>query len=143
MNSTSSGSFPVPMLLYDGECGLCNRFLQWILRCDTRGTLHYASLQGSVGTTLRLLHPEIQLVDSMIWIDQVGDTPRCYNRSAAVFRICEYLGGRWTLARLAWLLPPRLRDSMYDVVAVNRYRWFGRPARCVRPNIDQLARFLD
>jgi predicted DCC family thiol-disulfide oxidoreductase YuxK len=65
-----------------------------------------------------------------------------YTKSAAVIRIAELLGWPYRFARLGRLLPSRLRDRLYDVVAANRYDWFGRRDRCMVPEENVRDRFL-
>jgi predicted DCC family thiol-disulfide oxidoreductase YuxK len=126
-------------VLFDGVCNLCNGVVAFLLPRDDRERLLFASLQSEAGETLLVEHglPTSEF-DSIVLVD--GD--RVYRKSAAVIRIAELLGWPYRLARLGRLLPSRLRDRLYDVVAANRYDWFGRRDRCMVPEADVRDRFL-
>ncbi len=134
-----------PVLLYDGDCGFCAESVQLVLRHDRSGTLRFARLQGDLGTAVRARHPELQGVDSMVWVEPVPgrDQPRVLVRSDAALRIARYLGGWWRLAGAARLLPRRLRDGAYDLVARHRHRLLGDGRSCLVPGVEVRERFLD
>ncbi len=81
----------------------------------------------------------------MIWVEPAGGgaPERVFVRSAAALRVAAYLGGAWTLARAAWLLPRPLRDAAYDLLARHRHRFPGASAACFVPPREVRARFLD
>ena len=92
------------LLLFDGTCGFCAESVQFVLsREKRRRTLRFASLQSSPGAEVRERHPELEGVDSVIWLEagSAGQPERVFVRSAAVFRVLHYLGGVWTV--LAWV----------------------------------------
>jgi predicted DCC family thiol-disulfide oxidoreductase YuxK len=126
---------PSPVLLFDGECGLCNRVVQRILKADRRGTLRFASLQGRFAREVMAHHPELSGVDSMAWVEPIGDSAgeRVFIRSEAAFRIADYLGFPWRAMTVARLIPHALRDRVYDWVARRRHRWFPRVPACSIP----------
>jgi predicted DCC family thiol-disulfide oxidoreductase YuxK len=120
------------ILLYDGECGLCSRIVQVVLRADSAGTLRFASLQGELARELLARHVELNGVDSMAWVeasDQAA-TERVFIRSEGAIRLGRYLGFPWRLVTLARLLPAGIRDRLYDWVARHRRRWFGPAPSC-------------
>ncbi len=128
------------ILLYDGVCGLCDSSVQFILDHDKVGTLRFATLQGELGQAAIARDPALQGVDSLVLL-QPGKTSV---RSSAVLEVGRYLGGVWRL--LAWpaLMVPRVvRDAVYDFVARNRYRVFGKLDACRLPTPEERARFLD
>jgi predicted DCC family thiol-disulfide oxidoreductase YuxK len=135
------------LLLYDGTCGFCAQSVQFVLRHERqRRTLRFAALQSEPGTAVRERHPELDRVDSVIWLEP-GDGPqneRVYVRSAAVLRVLRYLGGVWTaLAWLGGLVPSVVRDALYDFIARNRQKLVRGGASCLLPTIEQRARFVD
>ena len=81
----------------------------------------------------------------MIWVEPAGGgaPERVVVRSAAALRVAGYLGGAWTLARAAWLVPRPLRDAAYDLVARHRHRFLGAAGACFVPPPEDRARFLD
>lgn len=131
-----------PVLLYDGECGFCDRTVRFVLRHDRRGTLRFAALQGELGRAVRERHPELNEVDSVVWLENAGGAERLYVRSEAALRLALYLGGPWTLARAGRLLPRAVRDGAYDWFARHRYQWFGRAESCGLPSTAERARFI-
>jgi predicted DCC family thiol-disulfide oxidoreductase YuxK len=133
-----------PVLLYDGQCGFCNSTIQWILRHDPNGSLRFAPLEGAFGGALRVRHPELATIDSLIWVVSSGsDTPaRLSTRSDAALQVARYLGGRWRLAGLLTIIPRPLRDAVYDLIAKHRHRLSRGGIECVLPTAAQRARFL-
>lgn len=127
------------VLLYDGVCGLCNGFVQWILRHDRSGTMRFATLQGSYGEEARKLLPELAGVDSVVLMYKDG----AWVRSTAALEVARYIGGAWSLALAGYLLPRALRDALYDMVARRRYGWFGKFDACPLPSPEVRERFLD
>jgi len=133
-----------PVLLYDGTCGFCAESVQLVLRHDPRGTLRFAPLQGALGTAVREGHPELDGVDSMVWVEpHPGGSSRVLTRSSAGLRIARYLGGWWHLARVFRVLPRPIRDAAYDLVARHRHRLLAGGPACLVPAPEVRARFLD
>jgi predicted DCC family thiol-disulfide oxidoreductase YuxK len=126
----------VNLVLFDGECGLCDRLVQWLLRHDRRGVLHYAPLQGE--TARPYVHGPI---DTMIFVETDGAT-RIYERSRGALRILHHLGGVWRVLSWARVLPRFVTDPIYNFVARNRIRWFGRVESCRVPDGETRRRFL-
>lgn len=94
---------------------------------------------------VRARHPELAGVDSVILVlasTEARGRERVLTRSAAALAIADYLGGRWKLARLARVVPARLRDAVYDFVARHRHRILPRAAQCFLPTAEQRGRFL-
>lgn len=116
-----------PIILFDGVCNLCNNSVKFILRHDKKEYFLFASLQSDASKNL-LLHYNYKNNDlkSIIVIDQ----DRLYEKSAAVLIICKYLGMPWSLFRVFRVLPKKWLDYLYDFVAKNRYKWFGKKETC-------------
>jgi predicted DCC family thiol-disulfide oxidoreductase YuxK len=133
------------VLLYDGTCGFCAESVQLVLRHDRRRTLRFASLQGAFGTAVRARHPELEGVDSVIWAEPGADrgAGRVFVRSDAALRVARYLGGWWSLALAARVLPRPVRDAGYDLIARHRHRLLGDGPHCLIPPPDVRERFLD
>lgn len=134
-----------PVLLYDGVCGVCNKTVQTILKRDRSGTMRFAALQSEYGQTALARHPELKDIDSVIFLDHSGvnRSERAYSRSTASLKVASYLGGVWKLFLIAYIVPKVLRDGLYDLVARNRYKIFGKHDSCMLPPPDVRARFLD
>jgi predicted DCC family thiol-disulfide oxidoreductase YuxK len=127
-----------PIVFFDGVCGFCNFWVDFMIARDPDGRLAFAPLQGE---TARQLLPEadrLQLHSLVLWTPQ-----RAHRKSAAVVRILWRLGGGWMcLGGLLWLLPLPIRNLGYDVVARNRYRLFGKKDECRIPTPAERTRML-
>jgi predicted DCC family thiol-disulfide oxidoreductase YuxK len=134
-----------PVLLYDGQCGFCNRVVQHILRHDRQNTMYFAPLQGEYGKSILTRHPELKGVDSLVFVEplDVGHPERVFVRSDAALRVAGYLGGPWKLALAGYVIPRPVRDFLYDEFAKRRYRWFGKYDTCLLPPQEVHERFLD
>ena len=135
-----------PVLYYDGECGVCTRSVELVLRHDRRGTLRFASLRGAPGAALLARHPELAGVDSLCWVEDgeggTGKGERVLVRSEAVLAVARYLGGWWRVAAVLRVIPRAIRDAGYSWFARRRGR-FGKPEACRAPTAAERSRFLD
>jgi predicted DCC family thiol-disulfide oxidoreductase YuxK len=134
------------ILLYDGVCGLCNRFVQFILRRDREEVFRFAWLQGPMAGRILQRHgiDSGDLDTVYVVTDYDLAEERLLARSDAVMFVLKELGGRWRLAEFFLRLLPRfLRDAAYSAVARQRYRLFGRSEICRLPSDQDRSRFLD
>jgi predicted DCC family thiol-disulfide oxidoreductase YuxK len=128
------------IILFDGVCNLCNRSVQFILRRDRRRLFVFASLQGSAGQQLlQKFGLPAREFNSFVLIEN----DKVYTRSSGALRVLLHLDGGWPLLYCLWIIPKPLRDRIYDWIARNRYRWFGRRESCWVPSLDLQQRFLD
>lgn len=132
------------LVLYDGECVLCNSSVDFLLRLDTEGVFLFAPLQGATaGNVLERHDRSADRLDSIVYVRGFRtDRETVFEKSTAVLRALEDLGGIWWLFSLLRYVPTTFRDWVYDFVADNRYRWFGRYDQCRIPDDDR-DRFLD
>lgn len=138
------------LLLYDGQCGFCASSVQWILRNDRQGTLRFAPLQGETARPILAAHPELATVDSVVWVEGVGEAREALEarevvrvRSEAALAVARYLGGGWSVAaRLAALIPRPLRDRGYDLIARHRHKLTRNGPECLVPTVEEKSRFL-
>ncbi len=116
-----------PVVLFDGMCKLCNGSVNFILRRDRKGWLKLAPLQSNYGRRVIASH-EIQSdpMDSIMLLEGT----RLTVKSTAIIRITKYLDGLWPLCMILIIIPAFIRDFLYDIVAKNRYRWFGKYDTC-------------
>ena len=129
----------MPAVIYfDGFCGLCNRFVDFVLARDVARQFRFAPLQGSTAT-LRF-GPSGEVDPTTILLEEDGVV---YERSTAALRIISRLGGIWRVASVLSLIPRPIRDAVYDWVARNRYAWFGKRDACRLPTPQERAAFLD
>lgn len=144
--SESAATDPAgPILFYDGVCGLCDRTVQFVLRHDHRRRFRFAALQsGRARQVLAGYGLDLSKLDTMYLLLDAGTAAeRLLDRSEGILAVLDQLGGIWRLLAAARVVPRFLRDRAYEVVARNRYRWFGRYDHCVLPPSDVRARFLD
>jgi predicted DCC family thiol-disulfide oxidoreductase YuxK len=125
-----------PVLLFDGECGLCNALVRFLLRRDLAGEMHFAALQGRFGQAqLRRLGLPTEDFDSLVFLP-CGAAGVGLCRTDGALAVLEALGGWWArLARGLGVVPAPVRDAGYRLVARTRYLIFGRQ----RPGDGPLA----
>ena len=137
---------PTTLVLYDGVCGLCDGFIQFVLRRDRRARIAFATLQGELAR--RVLpaggYDPADLDTVVVIAGWNGPEPRVLSRSRAVLHAVEQLGGLWSAAAVAGrAVPVALADAIYRLVARHRYRWFGRYDACPLPRAEWRDRFLE
>ena len=128
-----------PILVFDGNCVLCSRFAQFILRTDSKRRFRLLAAQTPLGTALYRhfgLDPldyesNILIEDGCAWLKSEGS-----------IRIFEHLGFPWSLMSVGRLLPRVVRDWLYGIVARNRLRWFGVRDTCYLPDPSEADRFI-
>ena len=136
----------MPILLYDGVCGLCNRFVQFILRRDRAEIFRFAALQSTFATRILTKHgANPAILDTFyVVINKDESSESLLSRSDAVVFISKQLGGFWCATGHVYATLPRpVRDWAYRLVARNRYRIFGRYDTCPIASEDTRDRFLD
>ena len=129
------------IVLFDGVCNLCNGAVLFIIDRDPRQRFLFAPLQSDFAVgLLASIDQEAPVAgaDSIVLIED----GRVYLRSAAALRVARQLSGLWPLLGVLALVPTGLRDRAYDLVARNRYRWFGRQEACRLPTPELRQRFL-
>ncbi len=127
-----------PVIFFDGVCGLCNRFVDFVIRRDSRGVFRFATLQGETARE-RLAEADVRDLKTVVLIDREGT----HRKSAAVLRVLGRLGGFWRgAAAVLWFVPRPLRDFAYSWIASNRYAIFGKKETCRLPNAAERGRFL-
>lgn len=122
-----------PIIVFDGECNLCNGFIKFLFASDTEYKIRYATLQSEAGGSI--MKGEI---DSVYLIEK-GEI---YYYSDAIIKVAKYLPSRkW----MTWLgvFPSGLRNFVYKGIAKNRYRLFGKKEACMLPTPEQRKQFLD
>lgn len=126
-----------PLFVFDGHCVLCSTGAGFVMKHDRKGRVHFASAQSELGAALyRKLGLPID--DSYLLIDSEG----CHIKSDGYFRMARILGGWWRLALVFSVIPRPIRDWLYDRVAKNRYRWFGKAAQCALLTPEQRSRLI-
>jgi len=125
------------VIFFDGVCGLCNAWIDFILKRDRAGIFSFAPLQGNYA---KEMEPEAsENLNTMIY----HASGQRYYRTGAILRILRDLGGIWYLAWVFWFVPFFIRDFFYGLIARNRYRIFGKKENCRIPTPEEKVRFLD
>lgn len=126
-----------PVLFFDGVCGLCNAAVDFAIAHDPAQLLLFAPLQGDHAA--QVVGPEpAGGWQSLVLVDAAGT----HKQSDAALRLAGQLGGVWRLALVVWMVPRPLRNWVYDGIARNRYRMFGKKESCRIPTPAERKRFL-
>ncbi|WP_286231992.1 thiol-disulfide oxidoreductase DCC family protein [Neobacillus mesonae] len=127
------------IILFDGVCNFCNSSVQFIIKRDPKGHFKFASLQGEIGRQLLNQHGLNSKMDSFVLIED----DNIFFESTAALRVCRKLKGGWKLLSGLFIVPSPLRNSIYKIIAKNRYKWFGKKDSCMLPRPEWRNRFLD
>ena len=126
------------IVFFDGVCGLCNRFVDRLLRVGRKRVLRFAPLQGRTAQE-RLPAGMADALESVVYLRDGA----VIQRSDAALWILIDLGGWRVMYRGFFIVPRFVRDAVYDWIARNRYRWFHKYETCRLPTPEERARFLD
>lgn len=126
-------------ILFDGVCNFCNASINFIIDRDSKGMFKFAALQSEVGQELlKKFGLKTSNFDSIVAIE--GD--KVYQKSDAALEIARKMDGIWKTFYVFKIIPAFLRNPVYDLVARNRYRFFGKTDACRIPTAELKARFL-
>jgi len=129
------------IILFDGVCNLCNNAVNFIIEHDKKDVFRFASLQSEIGKKLtgeRGIDPEV--IDSIVLIEP---GMAYYQKSTAALEISKELSGGYSYLSYLSIFPEVIRDGIYDLIANNRYKWFGKKDACMIPTRELKAKFLD
>lgn len=128
------------VLLYDGVCNLCDGFVQFVLKRDKKAIYYFASLQSDIAQQLLSKHGiENENMSTVVLIEGA----EVYTHSDVGLRVAKDLGGWYAPLYGFRFLPKSFRDKIYNWVAANRYRFFGKKEVCMLPEPEWHSRFLD
>ena len=130
---------PRTIVIFDGECVLCNGWIQFTLRHERDHEIYFATAQSPAGLRIAQSYGVTPRALELSYL--VVKDGRPLFKSAASFALLEHFKCPLRWLRILRIIPPSLRDALYDVVARNRYQWFGRQT-CSIPSQDQRHRFL-
>ncbi|WP_243290481.1 DCC1-like thiol-disulfide oxidoreductase family protein [Bacillus sp. FJAT-47783] len=129
-----------PIILFDGDCLLCNQSVQYILSHDVNKQFHFASLQSNIGKDLlKQFHFPENYINSIVLIENQN----VYTKSTAVLRIAKHLNGFVKLSVVFTIIPKPIRDCIYSFIAKNRKKWFKQQEMCLLLTPQLRRRFLD
>ena len=128
------------IVYFDGICNLCNWSVRFIINHDKQRIFSFASLQSRhAKSNLTYINGQGIKYDSVVY----QDDDIILTKSDAVLKICKQLSGGWKLLYIFKIVPSGWRDRLYDIVASNRYQWFGKKDHCMIPAPEIRSRFLD
>jgi predicted DCC family thiol-disulfide oxidoreductase YuxK len=129
---------PFPILLFDGVCNYCNSWVNFIIRHDKKKKFRFAALQSEAGKRiLQKYHiSEKEETAILIYNDKV------YMKSTAGLHVLYHVGGIYAIAFAFIIFPEFVRDFYYNIIARNRYKWWGKKDSCMIPTEDVKERFL-
>ena len=127
-----------PILLFDGECGFCNKSILFFLAREKNKTMHFVSLQSPTGKALLAYFEIDKKTDSIVLIKDYS----AYIKSCAALRLAPYMNGIWPLMLFFVVIPPFIRNVVYDAIAKRRIKFFGRVENCALLPKEDKERFL-
>jgi predicted DCC family thiol-disulfide oxidoreductase YuxK len=128
-----------PVIYFDGVCNLCTGTVQFVLKRDKKNIFRFASLQGGSGEKMLSEHNLPTHHFKSFIIEEDG---KIYTRSTAALRVFKFLGGPWSVLYALIIVPPFIRDGIYNFISEHRYKWFGKKETCWLPKPEWENRFL-
>ena len=126
-------------MLFDGYCNLCHSSVKFVMKQEKKQELYFTSLQSSVGLEiLNYYKIDASTIDSLVLIEK----NKAYIKSTAALRLSKYLKGIYALGYIFIIVPPFIRNWVYDFIAKNRYKWYGKQDSCIIPDENLAKRFL-
>ena len=128
-----------PIILFDGICNLCNTAIQFVIKHDPKEIFMFASLQSEIGQQiLKKNNMPLQQLGSFVLLQN----DIIYTKSTAAIKVAQQLNGLWKCFYIFNLVPVFIRDGVYNWIAKNRYKWFGKQEACMLPSPAMRKRFL-
>lgn len=129
-----------PVIFFDGFCNLCNGAVQFVIKRDRKNLFRFASLQSDyAAVALKKFDIEPAQGDSFVLLAN----GKVYQRSTAALKVARKLSGLWPLLYGFIIVPRFIRDAIYNWIARNRYKWFGKQDSCWVPTPELKQKFLD
>ena len=129
-----------PVILFDGVCNLCSGSVQFIIKHDPKHQFRFASLQSEFGQqVLEKFQLPMTEFGSFILLEKGV----VYTKSNAALRVTKKLSGAWSALYAFMIVPKFIRNGVYDIVAKNRYKWFGKKESCWLPTQELKNLFID
>lgn len=127
------------ILLFDGVCNLCSSSVNFIIEHDKKDRFKFASIQSEIGKELLKKYAiDTSITDSVVLIEHNS----CYTRSTAALIISKHLNGLYPMLYIFIIVPPFIRNGIYDYIAKNRYTWFGKRETCMIPSAEIRSKFI-
>lgn len=128
------------IVLFDGTCNFCNSSVLKIIKHDKKNIFLFTSLQSDIGLEI-LNHFKIDnsKTDSIILVES---EEKFHIKSTAALKILKEFNGLWKVFQICWIIPPFIRNSAYNYIAKNRYKWFGKKDNCMIPTNEIKSKFI-
>ena len=128
------------IILFDGVCNLCNASVEFVIQHDKKDIFRFVTLQSNLGTAIiKHIGIDSKNIDSIVLYEP---GVAYYYKSNAALEIAKDLSGLFHYASLFRIIPTFLRNPIYDYVATNRYKWYGKQDSCMIPKPEMENRFL-
>lgn len=128
------------LILFDGVCNLCNATVQYVIKHDKKDIFRFAPLQSDIGAQIiDHFKVDVSKTDSILLYLPTGHLK---NKSTAALYIAKHLGFPNNMMFASIIIPAFIRNLVYDYIAKNRYKWFGKQEHCMIPTPELKAKFL-
>jgi predicted DCC family thiol-disulfide oxidoreductase YuxK len=128
------------IILFDGVCNMCNTAINQVIDYDKKDQFRFVSLQSDLGIKIQeylgIAHQSLDTI--ILYIPNEA----YYLRSTAALKIMNEFSGAWKLTKVFYIIPAFIRDHIYNFIAKNRYRWFGKKDQCRIPTPELKSKFL-
>ncbi|WP_426432459.1 thiol-disulfide oxidoreductase DCC family protein [Winogradskyella sp. HB-48] len=129
------------LILFDGVCNLCNNSVLYVIKRDKKDKFLFAPLQGEVGKSISSqFQIDTTKIDSILLYNPAKK--KVYSKSTAALQVAKQLNFPTKLMTVFLIIPTFIRNLVYDFVAKNRYKWFGKKDACMIPTPELKAKFL-
>lgn len=129
-----------PVILFDGVCNLCSNVVQFVIKRDKKNLYQFASLQSSFGqSVLKKYNLSGQYLNTFILLQK----DKVYTKSTGALIVAKNLSGFWPALYIFILIPPFIRNFVYDIISKYRYTWFGKNEICWIPSPKLKSKFLN
>lgn len=128
------------IVFYDGVCNFCNSTVQKVFKHDRKGNIYYAHLQGKLAQDIL---PQFKINPSDLNSFVYYNGEKAFTKSSAFFQLCYSLGFPYHLLTIFRVIPPFISNIVYNWIAKNRYKWFGKKEHCQLPSQELRIKFID
>jgi predicted DCC family thiol-disulfide oxidoreductase YuxK len=128
------------LILFDGVCNLCNTSVQYVIKHDKKNSFMFTALQSDIGQQIiKDYNIDTSKTDSiLLYTPQTG----VVSKSTAALKIAQNLGFPQNVMSIFFIVPPFIRNGVYDYIAKNRYKWYGKKESCMIPTPELKSKFL-